>query len=115
MKYHKHLKQKAVYWESKGLDDFGKPLFEEPIEISVRWEEVNELFVSSAGEQERSKAKVFVDSELSERGVLFLGTLSSLSDMEKANPFSLKNAYSIKSRKNIPTLSGDSYVRTVWL
>lgn len=115
MKYSRYLKQKAVYWESLGLDDFGKPLFKEPVEIDVRWEEVNELFINSSGEQERSKAKVFVKDELSERGVLFLGLLSTLTAEQKADPFILKSAYSIKSRKSIPSLSGSEFVRTIWL
>lgn len=109
------FKQTVVYWETNGLDDYGKPVYKEPVEIKSRWEDVNELFINRLGEQVRSLARVFVQSDLDERGILLLGKLEDLSEAQKSNPMSIKRAYSIKSIKKIPNLKADKFVRTVWL
>src|SRR6056297_2281055 len=108
--------QKAVYWGSPTTDGFGKLSFADPIEIDVRWEDRNELYVNATGKESVSKSIIYSNSQDFENdGYLYLGELSDLSTAQKSNPQSISTAWSIKAHYKKPDIGGNVYFRKVWL
>jgi hypothetical protein len=109
------LKQKAVYWGGPASDGATGRTFDAAVEISVRWEERNELFVDSTGQERTSRAIILVPQDVDLGGYLYLGTLVSLDSSEEADPFELDDAHEILQFSKVPDRSGTVFVRTVWL
>lgn len=109
------LKQKAVYWGGPASDGITGRTFDASVELSVRWEDRNELFKDSAGQERTSRAVVFVSQDVDLGGYLYLGTLASLDSSEGVDPLELDEAYEILQFAKIPDRSGTVFVRTVWL
>jgi len=116
----KMRKQKAVYWPpgsdvSGGLDydDYGKPLYADPVEIDCRWEDVAQEFVDTRNEITFSQAIVYVDRDVGLRGVLMLGTLADVTDLD--DPKSNENAWEIRRFDKLPNLRNTEYLRTAYL
>jgi hypothetical protein len=108
------LKQKCVYWAVNTFDEFGKITFEEPVEISCRWEDNVVLFVDSTGESRPSKAIVYLVTDTDLTGWLWKGTLVEL-DSDYNDPRELKDAQEIKGRGKIPSLNNENVLRVVYL
>ncbi|MFA7218027.1 MAG: hypothetical protein WC057_05450 [Dehalococcoidales bacterium] len=73
----RYMKQTAVYWAPEDTyDDYGQPVYADPVEKSCRWEDVAESFVGAKGALETSKSVVFIDGVVV-GGLLMLGELSS--------------------------------------
>lgn len=110
-------KQTAVYWPpgseetgGRDFDDYGKSLFSTPVEISCRWDDVNEEILLSDGERVMSRATVIVDREVKLRGVLCLGTEAEMTDL--INPKKNEGAYEIRRVDKNPDIDGrDTLVR----
>ena len=64
MDYTWALNQTAVYWKRLGPDGYGDWLWEDPVEIDVRWDDVSEMFTDVNGEQRMSLAKVLVNQDV---------------------------------------------------
>jgi hypothetical protein len=109
------MKQTAVYWplSGTGVDEFGKPAYAEPVEITCRWDWVREEFVGPDGDTEISKAKLIVDRDLVQKGIMFLGGLSDLDDSD--DPLNNSEAWEIRSFKKTADFKGKKYLREVYL
>ncbi len=107
--------QRAVYWGDPEKDGYGKLTFTAPVEIAVRWESKQELFINQEGKEERSQAKVWAPTAFAMEGYLFLGGLDDLSSAEKADPQVLASAFMIKGSSNIPDINGNEFVQKVWM
>jgi hypothetical protein len=116
-------RQWAVYWSRGALDENALPTYSEPVELLVRWEDVVEIFLDRDGNEQRSRAKVFVGRDLQELGVLWN---SNLSDDEpegsaiaaltnETDPFLNNKAFEIRKLSKIPSIEGDKFVRMVYL
>lgn len=109
-------KQKAVYWDgSTQVDGFGTPIYQTPVEIDVRWEIKNELYIDKYGNEKTSKSIVYPDTELEENGYLYLGKLDDLSVEQKADPKLLEDAYIISAIQKTPDLNNIEILFKVWL
>lgn len=106
-------RQRAVYWPPAEINEFGKIGYGPPQEIRVRWEGVNEAFVTPAGQTLQSKAKVYPGQDLELQGYLWLGKASQLTD--SANPKGNPDAYEIKRFDKIPTVDADDFLRVAYL
>lgn len=104
--------QKAVYWARKttlGLpssDTYGKPQFNAPIELSVRWDDKTERVVGANSEEVLSVAQVMVDRDVS-NGLLKKGTLASLTShdpQDNTNVFEVQAMQITPNFKNTETL-----------
>jgi len=75
------LNQTLVYWAPGSEDRYANTSWEDPVEISGRWEEKAELFLDETGEKTLSRAVAYLDGSTSivMDGRLMLGTLLSLS------------------------------------
>src|SRR5690554_523382 len=105
-------KQKAVYWEPTGrVDRNGNPVFEDPVEIDCRWEDVSELFLDENGNQQVSKAKVYVDRDVKLRGYLKLGEIYGISE----GPLKYSDVHTIRRFERLPNLRNTETLRTAIL
>ena len=107
--------QTAVYWGSPMATGAGGRSFADPVELSVRWEQRQDLFTDGSGQESRSRAVVYVDQDLVESGYLYLGTLANRSSAEEGDPLNVTDAYEIRSVEKIPSVNGNLFVRKVWL
>lgn len=109
------LKQRCVYWAFLQTNRFGQPVFAPPIEISCRWEDRNEEFISAAGTNEVSSARVFVsidgtlvsNTDVTPNGYLWAGNLragvlETLKDYKI--PGNNPGANAIKAAQKIPDI-----------
>lgn len=89
--------QIAVYWGTPSEDGHGGYTFADPVEISCRWEDKQEIIEAQNGEQLLSRSVVFVTQDLDELGYLYLGELADFdSTVDTADPISIDGAYQIK-------------------
>ena len=94
-------KQTVVYWGAPTLDGFSNKTFADPIELSARYERVDELVKGPDGEELLSKARVWVPQEVDEGGYIYLGTLDDL-DSNPDDPKTIEGADEILSFRKMP-------------
>jgi hypothetical protein len=108
--------QKAVYWGTPATDGYGKLSFADPVEIDVRWEEHQELFLSSSGKEELSKATVYSNSQDFENDAyLYLGELTDISSADLDSPQNISQAFPIRAYYKKVDIQGADYFRKAWL
>lgn len=113
-------KQSAVYFalggtESGGTnyDDHGNLQWAAPVQIKCRWTDKNEIFISAQGDERVSHAMVLVDRDLAVGGVLMLGTLTDVTDLN--DPKQNDNAWEIQAFHKIPDFKAKKFLRKVFL
>ena len=109
------LKQTAVYWGNPQSNGIGGRTFDEAVEIDVRWEQKQELFIDAAGQETRSNAVVYADQDVDMGGYLFLGELTDLSSIEEGDPLAVDGAYEVRGFGSTPNLKADQSLRKIWL
>lgn len=112
-------KQTCVYWApgntesgGKAFDENGVPQYASPVEKICRWDETSEIFVSTNGVEEVSKAIVFVD-DIAVGGVLMLGTLDDVTDEDV--PQNNEGAWEIRKRERVPNVRGTIFYEWAYL
>jgi len=106
----KTMRQTAVYWAPTGSHDAnGQPTYETPEEISCRWDDVAEEFITATGSRELSRAQLIVDRDLEVTGMILLGTLGS--SIDQADPHANVGAWEIRQTAKTPSLRGTKYLR----
>lgn len=111
----KYLKQTAVLWTIDSANGYGELAFYTPEEISVRWEERNEVFVSVDGNNLTSKAVIHTNQDIVPNSYMYLGELDDLTTEEQANPKLVSDAYAVKAFRKVPDLKGTTYLRKAYL
>lgn len=109
----RNMNQTAVYWTLVSVDGFGKQTFAAPVELSVRWEQKQELFIDAEGNEKISQAVVATAVDVTLEGYLFLGELVDLDSSQ--DPLTQSGAYQIKGFSKIPSVKGTSFRRRAWL
>lgn len=104
--------QKAVYWEPITSDGYGNVATGTATEILVRWEDVTEIIMTSAGEEKTSSSKIGSLIEFDEHGWLWLGRLTDLDS--SADPIA-SGAFEVLKTANIPSLDGKQIKHEAWL
>jgi len=108
--------QTAVYWGTPTNDGYGGYTYSAPVEIAVRWEDSTKVITTSKGVEYTSRAEVIVNQDVDEEGYLYLGTLSGLTDAQKANPQLVGEARKIMRFDKIPMIfKTDEFVRKAYL
>jgi len=87
-----------TYWAKSGTDKYGKLTFAAPTSLGGRWEDVNELFIDPKGEEQTSRANIYVYSEVELEGYLYLGASVAM------DPTTLDGAWQIRSARSMPDL-----------
>jgi hypothetical protein len=109
--------QTAVYWGNPRSDGYNT-IYDEPVEIKCRWDGSTKLITDAKGNQIVAVAQVLVTQDLDIDGVLFLGTLMNLVDLDfdEEDPTPIPDAYKIKKLdKNPEFRSTDKFVKVAWL
>ena len=108
--------QTAVYWGTPINDGYGKLEFAAPVEIAVRWGGSTQVITDAKGIEYVSRAEVIVNQDVDEESYLYLGTLATLSDAQKADPQLVTGAYKIMRFDKTPMIfKTDEFVRKVFL
>jgi len=107
----RYLIHALVYWAAPTPDGTGGYTYDTPVEITGRWVDKAERFQTSMGDTFVSRSIVHADQELEVGGVLWKGSLSSLSAEEITNPMLLAAAYAIRVYQSTPNVAGTITVR----
>ena len=107
------MKQAGVWWKQKDTNEDGSPVFESPIQIECRWEDIHEEFIDAKGDKKMSDSVVYVDRDMTVGDVLLLGTLTW--QHRRSNPLELAGAYEVKNWEKLPNLRNTEYLRTAIL
>ena len=108
--------QTAVYWGTPVNDGYGGYTYAAPVEIAVRWEGSTKVITTSKGMEYVSRAEVIVNQDVDEEGYLYLGTLSDLTEAQKADPKLVNGAWKIIRFDKIPMIfKTDEFIRRVFL
>lgn len=111
----KYLTDTAVLWPVTGYNAYNELTFSTGVEISVRWEDRDELFVSKDGKELVSRAILHVNQDIVPDSFMYLGVLTDLSTAEKANPKLVQDAYAVKAFKSLKSVTGKDTLRKVYL
>lgn len=106
-------KQTAVWFKCKGLDGYGKPTYEAPVEIACRWEDMTKEFITPTGDTKQSQAIVYPDRDVAPKDVLMLGALVDVTD--SGNPKENKGAFEVLRFDKLPTLRATEFLLTAYL
>jgi hypothetical protein len=99
------LRHKAIYWQYKGINEFGRPTFLEPIIIRCRWDTFsNSNDISDTQDSRSVGMTVFPDRVLVVGSYLMFGDETVLSGLSESPP-DIPNAYVIKNQELVPELS----------
>jgi hypothetical protein len=112
--------QTAVYWGNPKDDGYGGFTFDDPVNISCRWEDKIQIVATMDGQEVSSDSEILVTQDLDYNGYLYLGTLEELledyTEEELANPMNVPTAKAIISKSKIPMIkSTKEFVRIVYL
>jgi len=120
----KQCKQTAVYWGNPQNDGENHFTFDDPIEIPCRWEGKVQIVKDwdAKGAEVECVAVIYCLQDLDKGGMLFLGSLSDLTDSaldssgEYFDPTLLDGAFEIKQFEKIPALgSTTEFIRVAYL
>ena len=111
----RNLKQTVVYWGNPQPDGYGGYVFDAAVEISARWQDKQQLFVDRQGNEAVSRAVVYVDRDVDIGGYLYLGTLDDLDSVQEADPYDVSGAWPIRAFAKTPDITGEFFVRKVWI
>lgn len=98
-------KQTATYWACTGVDSAGDRQFAAPTTLTVKWEDRSDIVIDQDGEEGRSRAVVYLGTDVGVEGYLFLG--SSVA----ADPRTVTGAYLIKEFRKVPTADANDFER----
>lgn len=114
------LRQTAVYWALGGdatggvdIDEYGQPVYLDPIEISVRWEDVSTKIKTDDGQEVMSRSTVFTSINVRKDALLFLGELTDLP--AGVDPREVDGAWEIMRFDKLPNLKNTKILRTAYL
>lgn len=108
--------QTAVYWGSPVDDGFGGKVYAPPVEVRCRWAIETKIIKTADGKEEISDSGILVTQDFDKQGLLYLGTLASLTPLQKNNPLTISEIKEIKAFDKIPLFkSTNKFVRKVYL
>ena len=110
-----NCRETCVYWGNPINDGEGGFTFDDPVEISCRWEGIYQVVSDKDGITMTSRAVVYVTQDVDEEGMLYFGTLSDLSSNEEDNPKLIAKAFIIKRFQKMPDLKGIGFLRKAFL
>ena len=116
------LNQSAVYWGNPQDNGYGGFTYDDPVEIKCRWEDMHQVVTDTKGEEVISRAVVYVDIDLEENGVIYLGTMEDLIESSGESSGEIiptnieKGACIIRRWEKVPALnSSTEFIRTAYL
>lgn len=106
----KMLKQAVVYWAPTGNDRFGKPTWDNPVELRARWEQSTGSVKAPDGETKTYGTIVYVESDVEVGGMILCSPLTSgMFDPREAG------AIEIMKFDKLPNFKATEFLRTAYL
>lgn len=115
MQISKYLIDTAVLWAVTGKNAYNELIFSAGVEVFVRWEDKQEIFISEEGKELSSKAILHINQDVIPDSFMFLGDLDDLTTAQKADPKLCETAYAVKSFKKTKSVGGIYILRKVYL
>lgn len=115
MDFDRLLKQTAVYWGGPSYGGYSKKTFAAPVEVSIRWEDKQELFTDSQGKEKLSQAVIYLNQDVVVGAFIYLGDLSELGSSEEGDPYLVASAKEIMAFNKLPNVGATQYLRKVWI
>ncbi len=106
----KMLRQKAVYWEPIGTDQYAEPVYGEPLDIKCRWEDTATRSINDLGSELIYSSRIFVDRVVKNGGKLLKGEIA---DLDSPNPPA--EAKQIRLYEEVPTLKATKSLKIAYL
>lgn len=106
----KMLKQKCVYWEPMGKNEYSEDVFGEMAELKCRWEEGTDEVLTVEGKEINPTHLVYVESDVKIGGLLML---IAIDDLEGTEP--PEEAKRIIQFNKLPTMDAKHWLRTAYL
>jgi hypothetical protein len=108
--------QDAVYWGNPTDNGFGAKTFDPPIAIKCRWQDKVQLLGTPDQVTVISRATVVILQDLEEDGLLWLGSLSSLTPLQQSNPRTIDKMCIVKRFEKTPALQSTTvFLRKAFL
>lgn len=104
MSYISLLTQTYTYWAPSTNNGFSEFSYASPTTGLCRWQDINDTFEDTDGQEFVSDAIVYTTTELANNGWLYLGTSA------QTNPQNQEGAYRIRRRLKSQTPSADIIV-----
>ena len=111
----RNLKQDFVYWGNPQPDGLGGYTFDDYVQLKCRWEDRNVKFTNPNGDEEVSKAIIYLAQDVEMKGWLFLGVLSDISSANQDAPQNITGAYEIRAFNKIPNIKATDFLREALL
>ena len=110
-------KQRATWWESIGIDNYGQKTYADPVEIWCRWEDVLIEVILANNEKVTAKTTVYVDREMKVGDYLKYGLLDEETGTGEiyGDPTTLTGAFEIIRFEKLPNLRNTEYLLTAYL
>ena len=105
----RNLKATITYWSPGTPDGTGGVSFGAPSSIKARWEDRTTLFIDVAGEDKVSNARVYVNTDVENKGYLFDGESTA------ASPLTVTGSRQIEDFRKIPNLQYTEFERRALL
>ena len=103
----------AIYWAPQATrSSFGRVAYDEPIEIEVRWQASTEVIKDKNGAEVVTSAKIYVDRDLEEQGMLKHDSLESTTEDD---PHEETGARQIIKFDKLPNIKHTKYLRTAYV
>ena len=106
------LTQTAVHWANPVATGRGGRTFDSPVSISCRWEQRQEMFRDTTGQEVRSLAVIYLTTTISVGEYLWLGALASVPD---SDPLKVSGAYPVRGVEQTKSVNGRESITKVWL
>ena len=106
-----NMRQDVTYWPVTGSDGFGGFTFGSPVLLKGRWEEKQELFMTSTNEEVLSQDIVYLLSDVDIGDFLALGDFV----LSTPDPTNLKDAKRVRQRNRSTDLRSLVALRKVYL
>ena len=119
--------QTAVYWGNPRAGSAGDMVWDDPVEVKVRWDNVTKLIRDAKGKEVACRAEVLLAGQLEEDGTvtpidldvdgrLYLGSLDDLDSGQEDDPLLVDGTWAIMRFDKTPEFgSTEDFVRTAFL
>ena len=103
----------AIYWAPQTTrSTLGRVTYDDPIEIEVRWQASTQVIKNSNGAEVVTSAKIYVDRDLEEQGMLKHDSLESTTEDD---PHDETGARQIIRFDKLPNIKHTKYLRTAYV
>ena len=107
------LKQKMVYWAPSATPDaYGRPQYEDGVEMSCRWEVKAQEFINPQGDKKISSVVIYSQEDLETGGLVLLGTLD---DVDYDGDARAQGAVEIQQVGRVPNLRAKQFLKQAFI